>query len=100
MRSLNGTGTTLYGKREVDPLDGSYIATEWVIVLLVPIIPLGSYRVWRGETNLVGSVRVGAETKYRMLKVNMNWRQVLNTYLIGAGILTLTVLCLNFFGFT
>jgi hypothetical protein len=41
--TLNGFGTTYYGNRFLP--DGTYITTKWVVVLFVPIIPVGSFRV-------------------------------------------------------
>lgn len=79
MYSLNGIGTSLYGERNVEP-DGSYVATKWFIFFLLPIFPLGSYRVWHGDTKATLFLP-GAKTGYRMVKVALNWRQVVNTYL-------------------
>ena len=42
--TLNGIGTTLYGAREFLP-DGSYITTEWLVLIYVPVIPLRSIRM-------------------------------------------------------
>jgi hypothetical protein len=42
MMSFNGFGTNLYGKRDVNLADGSYIATKWMIALFFPIAPLES----------------------------------------------------------
>jgi hypothetical protein len=42
--SINGIGSTLIGKNDVRP-DGSYLTTEWFIVLFVPIFPVCRYRV-------------------------------------------------------
>lgn len=80
MYSLNGTGTTLYGKSDIDSRDGSYVATKWFIFLLFPIIPFGSYRVWRGETKTKFFLP-GYETQYRTIRVKTNWKQVIKTYL-------------------
>lgn len=44
MQSINGIGTTLYGKKDKRD-DGSYVATQWFIFLYIPVIPLHSYRV-------------------------------------------------------
>jgi|SRR3989344_2358710 len=82
MYSINGIGTTLYGKRDVNPADGSYVATEWVVIFFLPILPVGSYRVWRGETKAGFSPLPGSKTSYRIVPVKLNWGQVLNTYLI------------------
>lgn len=83
--TVMGVGKTLYGKREVDT-DGSYIATKWFIYLFLPIIPLGSYRVWRGETTAsVTLISAASITQYRMVKVPLNRSQVITTYLIAYG---------------
>jgi hypothetical protein len=42
--SVNGIGTAYYGKRDVRE-NGSYITTEWVIFLYLPIVPVASFRV-------------------------------------------------------
>ena len=43
--SFNGTGTKYYG--HALPLsDGSYVVTEWITLLWIPLIPLRSKRVW------------------------------------------------------
>lgn len=57
--SFNGIGTTWYGSALEKP-DGSYVVTEWFTILWVPIIPLGSKRVWptQGNNYLVKPVRL------------------------------------------
>lgn len=80
--SLNGIGTTLYGKRDVEP-DGSYVATKWFIFLLLPIIPISSYRVLPNTPKMNFLTQV---TNYsRFEKVPFNKRQVVNTYLLIYG---------------
>ena len=77
MFTFNGIGTTLYGRR--DPAaDGSYVATKWLVVFFVPIIPLASFRVWKGETSFRF---LGTNTDYRLEPLPLQWRQVLNWYL-------------------
>ena len=44
MSSINGIGTTYIGQADVNR-DGSYITTKW-LSLVIPIVPLGSVRVW------------------------------------------------------
>jgi len=95
MRSINGIGITLYGKSDVNQ-DGSYIATKWFIFLLLPIFPIGSYRVWRGETKAT-ALLPGAKTEYRVTRVKLNWKQVLKTYSIIWGILILAGVLLIYF---
>lgn len=46
--TLNGFGTTFYGKRDFRA-DGSYITTEWIVLAYLPLIPIRSLRVsYRG----------------------------------------------------
>ena len=42
---FQGIGKAYYGKRDVDPSDGSYTTTEWFVVFLLPIYPLKSYQL-------------------------------------------------------
>ena len=42
--SYNGIGTMFMGQRDFRP-DGSYVTTEFFVVLLFPVMPLRSYRV-------------------------------------------------------
>lgn len=96
MQTLNGIGTKLYGKTEMDP-DGSYVATEWFVILYLPIFPLGSYRVWP-EMNSIDMSRetvmvqegekvtytpLGTKQQYRRLRVNRHWKQIIATYKVG-----------------
>lgn len=74
MYNYFGTGTMLYGKRDVLP-DGSYIATKWLTFLFFPIGAIDSYRV------KVLDMTLGNIT-YDMKKVDKNWKQILNTLLI------------------
>lgn len=96
MRSINGIGTTLYGKGDFNLQDGSYVATKWFIFLLLPIFPIGSYRVWRGRTDAT-VLLPGAKTEYKVVRVKLNWKQVLKTYLLIWGIFILAVVLLIYF---
>lgn len=44
MSTANGIGTRFFGRSELRR-DGSYLATKW-FCLVIPLIPLGSYRLW------------------------------------------------------
>lgn len=92
MLSINGFGTTLYGKRDVHPTDNSYIATKWIILLFVPIIPLGSYRVVKVKQKFLTL----DSPRYYMTSVSLHRQQVRNIYLVVWGpvlfIIALTVL--------
>ena len=72
---FNGIGTTIYGKREVNPEDGSYIVTKWFTVLYFPIIPLGSYRVIKVKQNFFAG-----SPKYQMRDAPLNMKQIIFTY--------------------
>src|ERR1700693_4271609 len=39
--SMNGCGTSVYGKRDFDR-DGSFVTTKWFVAFFVPVIPLAS----------------------------------------------------------
>ncbi len=94
MLSINGIGTSLYGKNEVES-DGSYVATKWVIFIFLPIVPIGSYRVRRGKTESTMTAIIGlpgAETKYEMVRVPINWKQVFQIYLAVYGTVALLIL--------
>lgn len=97
MYSINGTGTTLYGKTDTNPNDKSYIATEWLIVLFLPIVPIASYRVWKEKTTLSASLGAGFKTDYRMEKVKINYRQIIKTYLATWFILICAIIVFGIF---
>jgi hypothetical protein len=43
--TVNGIGTAVYGSRDHDPETGTYVKTHGFVVLFVPIVSLGAYRV-------------------------------------------------------
>lgn len=43
--TFNGCGVTLYGKTDVDPESGSYMATYYFALIFIPIFPICRYRV-------------------------------------------------------
>lgn len=77
--SINGCGTRYYGSREVGP-DGSYVTTEWITFVYVPLFPIRSMRVLpQGKgTNAV----VFHSQDYLTGRVPLSWPQVRNVYLI------------------
>jgi len=75
--SVNGIGTRYYGRREKGR-DGSYVTTEWFTVLFIPLLPLGSYRVW--STGGGGWYLLLATTDRIADPVPLNWFQVLSVY--------------------
>lgn len=60
--TLNGFGTRLAGRRDVDAATGEYTTTLWICALFIPLIPLASYRVrdaGEGRYRFVGKVQLG-----------------------------------------
>jgi hypothetical protein len=82
--SINGFGTTYYGERDYWP-DGSYITTEWVVFLYLPLFPIRSFRL-----RFVVSLDGGAERQFVVYeKTRPNLKQVGGMYfLILLGVLT------------
>jgi hypothetical protein len=77
MFSFNGIGTRIYGKREVNTVDGSYIVTKWFTVLYFPIIPLGSYRVIKVKKNFLNGF-----PEYHMNDAPLSVKQIIFTYFL------------------
>ncbi len=111
---FGGAGTRFYGKRDELP-DGSCITTKWLVALYLPIIPLGSYRVWRVDPDYypffltdrdqpltilppqtpddrsipvvpIAESVILPEGEYVVDKVPLNWGQIMNIYLLFFGI--------------
>lgn len=75
--TLNGIGTTLYGKRDFWP-DGSYVTTEWFVVSWIPVFPIRSQRVLPTDSNNYG---VYASQSYLVYgRTKPNGTQVLSIY--------------------
>ncbi|MEZ6185808.1 MAG: hypothetical protein R3F62_12460 [Planctomycetota bacterium] len=43
--TLNGFGLTLYGARDRDPVTGTYVKTQYLAALFLPVLAIGAYRV-------------------------------------------------------
>jgi hypothetical protein len=81
--AINGFGTRLYGKRDFRA-DGSYLTTQFVSALWIPLIPFGSMRI----LPLSGvNVVVFSNMRYAILeKLPLNWKQVLCVWGFAASI--------------
>lgn len=76
----------IYGRTEWEGL--TFIATQWLCFLAIPIIPLGSYRLrLNDDYHILGSNSYDVYSKEKL-----NIKQVLKTYLIWLIILPLIVL--------
>lgn len=92
MFTINGIGITLIDgiigvKKDAD---GSYIANKWFTFIFLPVIPLGSYRVFskREGTNLI----LYTSDKLYMQKIEFQWKLVFKTYIVCYGGLALILL--------
>src|SRR5215469_11759332 len=84
--TFNGCGTRFYGERD-KAADGSYVTTEWITIVYLPLVPLRSFRVLpvgKG-TNYV----IHSSQSYQTLQVPLCWPQVRNVYLFAAPIILL-----------
>ena len=81
--TLNGIGTTYYGKRD-HAADGSYVTTEWFVFVFLPIAPLGSYRV--RPTGQSANLILYYSTRYSVERVPLCMPQVRNGYLVTGSL--------------
>ena len=99
--SFNGFGTTFYGQRDFRE-DGSYITTEWVVIMMIPIIPLRSLRVrYKGPAERRFPIGLGSADSYVVYeKTFPNLKQVLCVYTYTAfliGWMTTVACCYGYF---
>lgn len=85
--TFNGIGTKYYGQREFLK-DGSFVTTEWIVFVYIPIIPIGSFRVL--PTGKSSDFVLFTSNQYFVKRVPVSWRQVRNVYLATIGIIGTT----------
>lgn len=85
---FNGFGTGYVGRHNPGP-DGTFVLTEWVLVLFVPIIPLKSVRVL-SEGDLSGVPFFYASRSMRCVPVALDGAHVRRVY-TGLGITALII---------
>lgn len=97
--AINGIGTMWIGKRSMEA-DGSYVVTEWIVLLHIPILPLRSFRVRPAGDELVspgkftGYLQVFKDQTFLAERVPFCWHQAGLIYFfeaIVAGTLALFV---------
>ena len=69
---LNGFGTAMFGKRDLDPETGTYLKNYGLTLLFIPVLPLSSYRVAdapEGGWYFLGKEPIGGLA--RMLRITM-----------------------------
>jgi hypothetical protein len=81
--TFNGIGTAHYGKRRLP--DGSYITTEWFVLVFVPLVPRRSLRVFsEGPSSFSLNLGASVSQSLRAQKIPLDKRQVLITYAFAA----------------
>ena len=88
--SINGFGTMYYGKANPQP-DGSVVRTEWITALYVPLVPLGSYRVWFQSRDAKWYSNRTVD-HYKVLRVPIHVPHLLKGWGITAGLVGLAQL--------
>jgi hypothetical protein len=84
--TFNGCGTRYYGHQDRAD-DGSYVTTEWITFVYIPLVPIRSFRVLpvgKGTNYIVHSSQ-----SYQTVRVPLHWSQVRNVYFIAAPIILL-----------
>ena len=79
--SFNGIGTSFYGQRNFRS-DGTYVTTEWFVLLAIPVIPLRSLRVrYQGLGEHLWHLSFGSSENYAVYeKTFPDRKQVVCTY--------------------
>jgi hypothetical protein len=93
MSTLWGIGTTLYGKSDsinTERFGETYIATKWICIAYMPIIPIRSMRIGGvNERSLVLIVYNSTTKNYYILEDNLpfRWKQIIRTFVLAWGLL-------------
>lgn len=91
-----GIGTKFYGSKDQDA-NGSFITTEWFVILFFPILPIASYRVFFKGTERGCS---GSTHRFEILnKLGLDWGQIFTIYFVNLLAITFAVLTGKFVGF-
>ena len=107
MQTVNGVGTTLYGRAKREELFGgdriaaeeagyvpvSFQVVKWFVILYMPLIPLGTYRVLKAQQ--------GFWTldfpQYSMTQVAWDWKQIAWHYAAAYGWIVILLVVALFF---
>jgi len=98
MYSMAGIGVGFRGKTFLSPGDkaaGIALRTRWIIILWIPLIPLGSYRIKMLPRQVTSRGRF-ARSFQIFSKEALSIKQVLKVYVISAIAVTLVFLAFRF----
>ena len=84
--TFNGIGTTYYGKRDIYP-DSSFVTTEWLVFVYLPLLPIRSLRVL--PTGQSTHIVVYNSQGYLTHPVPLCWPQVRNVYAVAGVIIAI-----------
>ena len=87
-RNWNGIGTAFYGKRDFKP-DGSYVTTEWLILIWIPVLPLKSLRVLYLGKGELGIFTISSTCYSVVASLPLDKKQILSIYAYMALVLGL-----------
>ena len=93
--SIWGTGTMYYGDSEYNRDDQSWVVTEWVTFMWIPILPLGSYRIYEGDEEKTYHLFPPGMTRtmyHDRVRVKLRWKHVWKLY--GITLLVATAIAI------
>ena len=93
--TFNGIGTTYYGNLMTKGADGSTTTTNFFVFVMIPILPLSSWRVRPigKETGFITRTQ-----NYETIPMPMSWKQVLNVYAVAGATAAAAIIALYVFG--
>jgi hypothetical protein len=80
IRTNQGIGKRFYGGADLCESCGARSRTLWWVFLLIPVLPLGSYRVIEFEEEAARHV---STTTFLSRRVPWQWPQILKTWALG-----------------
>lgn len=86
--SFNGCGTIWYG-RALPKSDGSVVVTEWIVLVWIPLIPLGSKRVIRADAHVPWWKYKPMFDNYVVVPVPFYMPHIIKGYCVTAAIIPL-----------
>ena len=95
MQTVNGIGTTIYGRAKREELSGaeritaeeagyipvSFQAVKWFVLLYLPVVPLGTYRVLKAKQDFW----TADFPQYSMTPILRDWNQIAWHYAAAYG---------------
>ncbi len=84
LHTINGFGTTLYGRSDYDPISETYITTLYFVALFIPLFPIARYRVknmGEGRYSFYGKAP---------LRIFDKWHIAITIFLIIIGIILIS----------